>query len=162
MAAKITREILEGYLECRYNGQLRLAGEQEERSDYERMTSEEEAESRTRGLAHLLSCHPKGEAHQGTALTAVDLGRGPPVVLDAIIEDEQRPCVSTGSSGWRGSPGLATSTTPRSFVRLASPSGSRRGTCWPSWGWSWAPSRGGSPPPVSSSAATNAGGRGSS
>ena len=150
MATKITREVLEGYLECRYKGRLRLDGEEGERSDYERMTSEEEAEARTRGLTHLLSCHPEGEACRGATLTAA---RPEPGASGLPRRDPRgrvrRPCGSTGSSGWRGRHGLVTSTTPRSSMSQASPSGGRRGTCWPSWDWSWGPSRGGSPPPGS-------------
>jgi predicted RecB family nuclease len=89
MAGKITREVLEGYLECKYKGRLRLAGEHREESDYLRMIAEEEAEARTRGLAHLLSCHPDGEACQGEALTFSALGRGAPLFLDATLEDGQ-------------------------------------------------------------------------
>src|SRR3954452_6534895 len=88
MATKITREGLEGYLECRYKGRLRLDGEEGERSDYERMTSEEEAQARTRGLTHLLSCHPEGEACRGAMLTAPDLSQGPPVFIDVTLKDE--------------------------------------------------------------------------
>lgn len=88
MPAKITREVLEGYLECRYKGRLRLAGEQGERSDYERMTGEEDAEARTRGLTNLLACHPFGMTCRGTTLTILDLSRMPPLFLDATIEDE--------------------------------------------------------------------------
>src|SRR4051794_29708344 len=47
VAAKITRPVLEGYLECGYKGWLRLAGEPEEASDYQQVTAEEEAEARS-------------------------------------------------------------------------------------------------------------------
>jgi hypothetical protein len=86
---KITRETLEGYLECKYKGRLRLAGEPGEGSDYQRMIAKKEAEARTQALANLLSCHPGGQSCQGATLTATDLGRGPPLFLDAMIEDDQ-------------------------------------------------------------------------
>jgi predicted RecB family nuclease len=89
MSTKITRSVLEGYLECRYKGRLRLAGEPGEESDYQRMTAEQEVEARTRAFTHLLARHPEGEACRSARLTAADLGRGSPLVLDAIIEDEQ-------------------------------------------------------------------------
>jgi hypothetical protein len=34
MAAKITREVLESYLNCKYKGHLKLAGEQGAQPDY--------------------------------------------------------------------------------------------------------------------------------
>jgi hypothetical protein len=50
MCPKITRDVLEGYLECRYKGRLRLAGEPGEESDYQKLVLEEEARARTPGL----------------------------------------------------------------------------------------------------------------
>lgn len=44
MTAKITREILEGYLNCRYKGHLKLAGEHGTRSDYEALLIEQRDE----------------------------------------------------------------------------------------------------------------------
>jgi predicted RecB family nuclease len=87
MAEKVTREVLEGYLECKYKGRLRLAGEAGEATDYQRLVAEEEAEALARGLAHLLSRHPAGEACRGATLTAADLARGAPLLLDATLED---------------------------------------------------------------------------
>src|SRR5207249_1109247 len=89
MSGKITREVLEGYLECKYKGRLRLAGERGEAADYQTLVAEEEAEARTRGLTHLLSCRPDGEACRGAALTAADLARGAPALVDATVEDAQ-------------------------------------------------------------------------
>ncbi|HYT89625.1 MAG TPA: TM0106 family RecB-like putative nuclease [Gemmataceae bacterium] len=89
MVGKITREVLEGYLECRYKGRLRLAGEPGEESDYQKMTAEQEAAARTRAMTHLLARHPEGQACQGATLTAADLGRGLSLFLDTAVEDEQ-------------------------------------------------------------------------
>jgi predicted RecB family nuclease len=88
MPTKVTRAVLEGYLECMYKGRLRLAAEPGEESDYQKMTSEREAQARALAYARLLACHPEGEACRGARLTVADLGRGSPLVLDATIEDE--------------------------------------------------------------------------
>ena len=39
MATKITRDIIESYLNCKYKGHLKLAGESGTQSDYEAMTT---------------------------------------------------------------------------------------------------------------------------
>jgi predicted RecB family nuclease len=89
MSAKITREILEGYLECRYKGRLRLAGEQSEGSDYLKIISAEEVLAGTQAFTQLLTSSPNGRVCQGATLTATDLGCGTPLLLDATIEHEQ-------------------------------------------------------------------------
>ena len=89
MSTKITRAILEGCLECRYKGRLRLTGEPGEESDYQKMITEQAVQVRTLAFTRLLARHPEGEACQGATLSAADLGRGSPIVLDATIEDEQ-------------------------------------------------------------------------
>jgi predicted RecB family nuclease len=73
---------------CQYKGCLKLGGQEGEKSDFERMTSEEESEVRIRGLEYLLSCHPAGETCQGATLTADDLAQGTSVFLDAKVDTE--------------------------------------------------------------------------
>jgi predicted RecB family nuclease len=89
MSAKITRAVLEGYLECTYKGRLRLTGEPGEESEYQKMTTEQEAQVRALAFTRLLARHPEGEVCRGARLTVADLGRGAPLVLDATIEDEE-------------------------------------------------------------------------
>ena len=48
MATKITRDIIESYLNCKYKGHLKLAGESGTQSDYEAMTTAARASSRER------------------------------------------------------------------------------------------------------------------
>jgi predicted RecB family nuclease len=88
MSAKITREILEGYLACKYKGRLRLAGEAGEESDYRQLIAEDEVQARIRARTQLLSSHPEGQACQGATVTTADLARGTPLLLDATIEQE--------------------------------------------------------------------------
>jgi predicted RecB family nuclease len=89
MSTKITRAVLEGYLECTYKGRLRLTGEPGEESDYQKMTTEQEAQVRALSFTRLLARHPEGEVCRGARLTVADLGRRAPLVLDATIEDEE-------------------------------------------------------------------------
>jgi predicted RecB family nuclease len=85
---KITRAVLEGYLECSYKGWLRLAGEPAEESDYRKMTSEQEAQSRTLAFARLASLLEE-KACRKARLGVADLRLGSHLVFDAIIEDEE-------------------------------------------------------------------------
>src|SRR5262249_19051800 len=48
MIAKITRDVVEGYLNCRYKGHLKRTGEPGTRSDYEALLLERRAEVRLR------------------------------------------------------------------------------------------------------------------
>ena len=51
---KITTEVLEGHLNCKFKGHLKLAGEVGTRSDYEAMTTAARAKSRMQALAKLV------------------------------------------------------------------------------------------------------------
>ena len=55
MATKITRAIIESYLNCKYKGHLKLAGEGGTKSDYEVMTAAARAASREQAIASLVA-----------------------------------------------------------------------------------------------------------
>src|SRR5208337_1032013 len=57
----ISREVLEGYLSCKYKGHLKLKGEQGTKSDYEAMTSEWRIEHKRRACDKLASHYREGE-----------------------------------------------------------------------------------------------------
>jgi predicted RecB family nuclease len=88
MATKITRDIIESYLNCKYKGHLKLAGQSGTISDYEAMTTAASATSREQALARLVARFGQGHACQGTAVTAAVLKQGAPILLDASLEDE--------------------------------------------------------------------------
>jgi hypothetical protein len=54
MAMKITKEVLEAHLNCKFKGHLKLAGEVGTRSDYEAMTTATRAASREQAIAKLV------------------------------------------------------------------------------------------------------------
>jgi predicted RecB family nuclease len=85
MAAKITREVLEGYLHCRTKGHLELTGQQGTRSDYEALLLERRDEARLAAIDRIVARH---EVVRNLPLTAAALKAGPPLVLDATLEDE--------------------------------------------------------------------------
>ena len=69
MATKITRDIIESFLNCKYKGHLKLAGQQGTRSDYELLLAE--SRDAVRGLfgntaAACLSSHSPKDFSSGT------------------------------------------------------------------------------------------------
>jgi predicted RecB family nuclease len=85
---KITNEVLEGYLNCKTKGHLKLVGESGTKSDYEAMTEAASQASRELSLAGLVARYGEGNAFRGTAITAAMLKQGAPLLADAILEDD--------------------------------------------------------------------------
>src|SRR5262249_35038472 len=85
-AMKITNEVLEAHLNCKYKGHLKLAGESGTKSDYEAMTTEARQESREEAVANLLARFP--DASRGVTVTAALLKVGKPLLADATLEDD--------------------------------------------------------------------------
>src|SRR3954451_17805479 len=88
MATKITRDIIESYLNCKYKGHLKLTGESGTISDYEAMTSAARASSREQALTRLAARFGEGAAGRGAVVTAALLKQGAPFLLDASLEDD--------------------------------------------------------------------------
>ncbi len=85
---KITNEIMEGYVNCKTRGHLKLVGETGIRSDYELMTEAASQASREVSLAQLVTRFGRGNAYRGNAITAATLQQGAPVLADATLEDD--------------------------------------------------------------------------
>src|SRR3954452_17555874 len=88
MAMKITNEVLEAHLNCRFKGHLKLVGEVGTRADYETMTTAARAASREQVIAKLVARSGEGAARRGTAVIVATLRSGPPLLADAALEDE--------------------------------------------------------------------------
>src|SRR5262249_40246306 len=88
MATKITRDIIESYLNCKYKGHLKLTGASGTPSDYEAMTTATRASSQEQAVARLVARFDDGGAGRGTVLTAATLKRRALLLVDAILEDE--------------------------------------------------------------------------
>src|SRR5262249_28475202 len=86
-AMKITREVLEGSLNCKTKGHLKLIGESGSRSDYEAMTTAAALASREVVLAKLVARFGEGEACLGLPVTAETRKQGLPFLVDAVLED---------------------------------------------------------------------------
>jgi predicted RecB family nuclease len=88
MATKITRDVLESYLNCKTKAHLKLAGHQGSMSDYEGLLVASRQEARQKALGKILAKHPEAEVARDILLTAAALRAGPSFVLDAALEDD--------------------------------------------------------------------------
>lgn len=88
MAAKITRDILESYLPCKYKSYLKLTGQQGTKSDYETLLTEMRAEVRLAAIDKILARHPGEEIPRNIPLTTSALKKGASFILDATLEDD--------------------------------------------------------------------------
>jgi predicted RecB family nuclease len=88
MPRKITNDILEARLKCRYKVHLKTAGERGEPHDYELLLVESRGHVHAAARAKLLARHPGQEVPTGMPLTADLLKRGLPLLLDAAYEDD--------------------------------------------------------------------------
>ena len=83
----ITREVIEGYLNCKYKGHLKLKGEQGTKSDYEAMMSEWRIDHKRSACAKLASRYREGEILREVEVSIAVLGKGVPLILDPFVRD---------------------------------------------------------------------------
>jgi len=88
MATKITRHILEAYLNCKTKAYLKLAGQQGNVSDYEALLISTRQEVRQQAIGKILARNPEGEVARDIILTTAALREGPTFVLNATLEDQ--------------------------------------------------------------------------
>jgi predicted RecB family nuclease len=102
MPAKITRSVIESYLNCRYKGHLKLTGARAEPSAYEALRMRERLGVRGRAIAAIHADHAPGEVASDLDLSLALLKRGVAYLLDVWVEDES---VSLSFDGLRRVPG---------------------------------------------------------
>jgi hypothetical protein len=88
MSAKITREILESYLTCRYKGSLQLAGERGVASDYDLLLRESRDRVRKNAAVKLVR-DKQQDFLKGVIVTSEVLRRGVSLLLDITYEKDQ-------------------------------------------------------------------------
>ena len=88
MPAKITRDILEGYLNCKYKGHLKLTGQIGTKCDYETLLEENRVEAKLAAIEKILARYPGEEIPRNISLTTSALKQGAPYLLDATLEDD--------------------------------------------------------------------------
>ena len=87
MTTKITRDVIESYLNCKYKGNLKLNSQQGTKSDYEILLTEIRAEVRFAAINWILTHHAGEEIPRNIPLTASALKQGASFLLDATLED---------------------------------------------------------------------------
>jgi predicted RecB family nuclease len=102
MPAKITRDVIESYLHCRYKGHLTLAGTRAEPSAYQALRLRGRRDVRGRAIAAIHTDHAPGEVVCDLDLSLAVLKRGAAHLLDVRAEDES---VSLSFDGLRRVPG---------------------------------------------------------
>jgi predicted RecB family nuclease len=88
MTTKITRDVLESYLNCKYKGHLKFTGQQGTQCDYETLLTERRAKVRLAAIDKILARHPGQEIPRNIPLTLSALKKGPLYILDATLEDD--------------------------------------------------------------------------
>ena len=77
MAPIITGEVLEGYLNCKLKGYLRLKGERGTKSDYETLMTALRDDLRAGAYEKLLARHAGADVLRGVKIETSTLKRGP-------------------------------------------------------------------------------------
>src|SRR5262245_3049953 len=88
MVAKITRDVLESHLVCKYKCHLKLAGRQGSKSNYETWLVESRARKKRDAIVNLLAHHLDCETVRDIALVVPTLKDGPSVILDGMFESD--------------------------------------------------------------------------
>jgi predicted RecB family nuclease len=88
MSKKITKDVLESYLNCKYKAHLKFAGQQGTTSDYETLLTEMRDEVRLAAIDRIVARHQGDEIPRNIPLTTSALKQGAPFILDAILEDD--------------------------------------------------------------------------
>ena len=88
MGAKITRDVIESYLHCRFKAHLKLAGNQGIKSDYEGFLLQTRREVRHQAISKICSKTSRDDVAWNIPLTVASLRAGSSYVLDTILEDD--------------------------------------------------------------------------
>jgi predicted RecB family nuclease len=104
MEARITRDVLESYVFCKYKSYLKLLGQQGDTSDYERLRTALRHEVRLNAIDKIRVQHQEDQVVSNIVLTTSALAQGPLFVLGASIEDEQ---ISLSLDGLKKVPGVS-------------------------------------------------------
>jgi predicted RecB family nuclease len=86
MNAKITRDVLESRLHCKYKAFLKLTGQQGAKSEYETFLTTTGAEARLVTIDRVFAAHANDEVARHVPLTTAILKRGLPFIFDATLE----------------------------------------------------------------------------
>src|ERR1700733_5809353 len=89
MATKITRQILEAFLNCKTKAHLKLADQQGNVSDYEALLIATRQAVQQEAVGKILAKNIPGEVARDIPLTVATLRAGPAFIVNATLEDGQ-------------------------------------------------------------------------
>jgi predicted RecB family nuclease len=84
----ITNDVVEGYLNCKVKGYLKIIGESGIKSDYDGMTIAARQASREEAIIKLAARIGEGDAKRGKPVTAAILKQGKTLMVDATLEHD--------------------------------------------------------------------------
>jgi len=88
MATKITRDILESYLHCKFKGHLKFTSQQGIKCDYENLLTAMRAKVRLAAIDKILAPHAGEDIPRNIPITTSALKEGASFLLDATLEDD--------------------------------------------------------------------------
>jgi predicted RecB family nuclease len=88
MLTRITRDILESYLHCKYKAHLKLAGEKSTKSEYECLLAEMRGDFKIAAIDKIVSRHAGENVVRNVGLTHALLNQGALFIFDSLLEDK--------------------------------------------------------------------------
>jgi predicted RecB family nuclease len=88
MTSKINKDALESYLNCKFKGHLKLAGEKGTKCDYEILLNDLRDKVRLTATDKILARNPDGRILRNVPLTSSILKQGASVIFDATLDDD--------------------------------------------------------------------------
>jgi len=85
MSITITKDVLEGYLKCKFKGHLKSIGEEGNPTDFELLAHDTKERVRTLAIDRFLAEHSEGDVLRGLSVTPELLRHGTSVILDATV-----------------------------------------------------------------------------
>ena len=96
MGTKITRDVLESRLRCKFKAHLKLAGVKGSKSDYEAIQLRLREEVRQMGVEKILAKHAEDKVARSVPLTDTTLRAGCSFLLDANLEEDDLSLIFDG------------------------------------------------------------------
>jgi predicted RecB family nuclease len=88
MAVKITNEVLEGYFACKFKAHLKLSGQHGTISEYECMLNEARTNATDVCAREIVFEYETAQVVKSIFVNSSELREGPPLILNAMFEDE--------------------------------------------------------------------------
>ena len=88
MVTKLTRDIIESFLNCRYKAHLRFVGEQGTLSEYEPLLAARQDDAKRRAIDTILGLQALQDVKRNVILTPPALKQGAGFIVNATLEDE--------------------------------------------------------------------------